>query len=87
MSGDTTQELRREVEFKDIKQLGFKRRCAYYAMAAMSGIILKAILVYPDLGSNASQMLESALWVCGFIIAGAMGVEGWQTYTNARAGK
>ena len=86
-NGDITQELQREQRFGDIRQAGFKRRCAYYAMMVLAGIVAKAATSDPDIGKNVAELFQTISWTCGFVIMGAMGVEGWQTYTNMKAGK
>ena len=86
-NGDITQELQREQRFGDIRQAGFKRRCAYYGMLVLAGIVAKAALEQSDIGKNVAELFQTISWTCGFIIMGAMGVEGWQSYTNMKASK
>lgn len=92
--GDTTQELTAktpvEVQLRrkdDRAQAEFKRRCAYYSMALMAGIVLRGMLANTDLGKVWGALFETAIWTCGVIIIGAMGVEGLTAYANMRASK
>lgn len=94
MNRETTQDLQASLSVEtrlrrkdDVAQIEFKRRCAYYSMGVIAGIVLQGALSQTDIGKMWGELYSTTIWTCGVIIVSAMGVEGITAYANMRAGK
>lgn len=91
MDGDSTQQIELQtapevqLQRKDaLRQIEFKRRCAYYAMMMLGIIIFKSMIATTDIQRRWADITQAAVYACASIIIGAMGVEGVQAWAASK---